>query len=127
MSLENRSNWESENIPVAVFQIGGTASIVAGVLMIAGFILHPNGEDATFGTDPFWVPAHGLLWLAFTIAILGWIGVYLFQASRSGRFGIIAFVIISVGTSLTSWIFSSDVTYVPVIAAEAPALFQKIN
>lgn len=59
MSLENRNNWKSDNIPIAVFQIGGAASIVAGVLMIAGFILHPNGEDATFGTDPFWVPAHG--------------------------------------------------------------------
>src|SRR5689334_18495083 len=95
--------------------------------MIAGFILHPNGEDATFGTDPFWVPAHGLLWLAFTIALLGWIGLYLFQASKSGRLGVIAFAIIIVGTSLASWIFSSDVTYVPAIAAQSPALFEKIN
>lgn len=31
-----------------------------------------------------------------------------------------------VGTSLASWIFSSDVTYVPVIAAQAPGMFQQI-
>jgi hypothetical protein len=30
------------------------------------------------------------------------------------------------GTSLASWIFSSDVTFVPVIAAESPGLFKKI-
>ena len=33
---------------------------------------------------------------------------------------------IIIGTSLTSWIFSSDVTFVPVIAAEAPKLFRDI-
>lgn len=89
--------------------------------MVVGFVLHPNGEDATFGTDRFGVPAHGLLWLAFTIALLGWIGLYLFQASRSGRLGVIAFAVIIVGTSLASWVFSSDVTYVPVIAAQSSA------
>lgn len=127
MYLENKQAWESDKIPAVVLQIGGVASILAGLLMIVGFILHPAGEDATFGTDPFWVPAHGLLWLAFTIALLGWIGLYLFQAPKSGRFGVVAFVVIIVGTSLASWIFSSDVTYVPVIAAESPALFQNIN
>ena len=30
------------------------------------------------------------------------------------------------GTSLASWIFSSDVTFVPVIAAQAPALFKQV-
>jgi hypothetical protein len=36
--------------------------------------------------------------------------------------GVVAFVVIIIGTSLASWIFSSDVTFVPVIAA----LFKKI-
>jgi hypothetical protein len=94
--------------------------------MIAGFILHPAGEDATFGTDPYWIPAHGLLWLGFTIALLGWIGLYVVQASKVGRLGVAAFIIVIVGTSLVSFIFSSDVTFVPVIAKESPGLFQKI-
>jgi hypothetical protein len=55
---------ETYKIPHAIFKIGGAASILAGILMMAGFILHPAGEDATFGTDPFWVPAHALLWIA---------------------------------------------------------------
>jgi hypothetical protein len=116
----------NREIPSAVLRIGAIASVVAGVLLIAGFALHPAGEDATHGTDPLWVPAHGLLWLAFTFALLGWIAVYTAQATKAGWLGITAFVMIILGTSLASWIFSSDVTFVPVIAAEAPELFGKI-
>jgi hypothetical protein len=114
------------NIPSSILRIAGAASILAGILMIAGFILHPAGEDATFGTDPYWIPAHGLLWLAFTIALLAWIGLYVVQASKAGRLGVAAFIIVIVGTSLASFIFSSDVTFVPVIAKESPGLFRKI-
>ena len=113
-------------VPSAVLRIGAIASVLAGILMVAGFALHPAGEDATFGTDPYWVPAHGLLWLSFTAALLGWTGLYVAQASKAGRFGAAAFAVILIGTSLASWIFSSDVTFVPVIAAESPALFKKI-
>ncbi len=113
-------------VPRSLLRISGVASIAAGILMTVGFVLHPAGEDATFGTSPMWIPAHGLLWLAFVLALLGWVGIYLVQASRAGQFGVLAFVILLVGTALASWIFSSDVTFVPVIAAESPALFTKI-
>jgi hypothetical protein len=113
-------------IPNGVLRIGAIASVVAGVLLIVGFALHPAGEDATHGTDPLWVPAHGLLWLAFTLALPGWIAVYAAQGTEAGRLGITAFVVIILGTSLACWIFSSDVTFVPVIAAESPELFGKI-
>ncbi len=116
----------NREIPSGLLRIGAISSIVSGVLLIAGFALHPAGEDATHGIDPLWVPAHGLLWLAFTLALLGWIAVYTAQATKAGRLGITAFVVIILGTSLASWIFSSDVTFVPVIAAESPELFKKI-
>jgi len=113
-------------IPTGVYRTGGLASIVAGLLMIAGFAMHPAGEDATFGTDPLWVPAHTLLWLAFTLVLPGWIALYVAQAQRAGVLGVSGLVVIIVGTSLASWIFSSDVTFVPVIAAQAPSLFHDI-
>jgi hypothetical protein len=116
----------SFDIPRSVLRVGGLASIAAGALLIVGFAFHPAGEDATFGTDPFWIPAHALLWAAFTSALLGWIGLYVVQAAQAGRLGVVAFIVIILGTSLASWIFSSDVTFVPVIAAESPALFKKI-
>jgi hypothetical protein len=113
-------------LPRPLVRIGALASVAAGVLLIAGFALHPSGEDATFGTDPFWVPAHVLLWASFTIALIGWFALYSAQAARAGSLGVVAYVVILLGTSFASWIFSSDVTFVPVIAAESPALFKKI-
>jgi hypothetical protein len=114
------------NIPNSFFRVTAIANIIAAVLMTAGFFLHPAGEDATYGTDPFWIPAHGLLWLADTIALLGWVGLFILQSANAGKFGVVAFITLLLSTSLSSWIFSSDVTLVPVIAAESPGLFKKI-
>jgi len=97
--------------------------MLAGILLVTGFVLHPAGEDATFGADPLWIPAHAALWAAFTIALVGWVGLYIAQASKAGVLGAWAFVVILLGTSLASWIFSSDVMYVPTIAVESPGLF----
>jgi hypothetical protein len=113
-------------VPVALLRIGAGSSIVAGVLLPIGFLLHPAGEDATFGTDPYWVPAHSVLWAAYIFAIFGWIGVYLGQSAKAGKLGLIGFIVVTLGTALTTWIFSSDVTFVPVLATEAPGLFAKI-
>lgn len=113
-------------IPDSLFRIGSIAAIAAGILMIGGFVLHPAGEEATYGTDPFWIPAHALTWAAYAISLVAWIAVYLVQAREAGGVGVAALVIVIVGTSFASWIFSSDVTFVPVLARLAPALFDRI-
>lgn len=114
------------SIPNLFFSITGIANILSAILMIIGFILHPAGEDATYGTDPFWVPAHALLWVAYALALPGWIGAYVIQASKAGTLGIVSFVIILIGIAFTTSIFSSDVTFVPIIAQQSPQLFSKI-
>jgi hypothetical protein len=43
------------SIPRSFAILGGPASIVAGILLVAGFALHSAGEDATFGIDPAWL------------------------------------------------------------------------
>ena len=113
-------------LPSSAMRVGAVASVVAGVLLIVGFALHPAGEDAAHGGDPLWIPAHGLLWSAFTVALVGWIAIYAAQSRQAERLGVVAFVVTILGTSLASWIFSSDVTFVPVIAVESPGLFKKI-
>ena len=114
------------SIPTLFIRVGGGACALAGILLIAGFILHPAGEDATFGTNPFWIPAHSLLWMSFTIALLGWVSLHMVQESKAGSLGVLAFIVAILGTSFASWIFSSDVTFVPVIAAKSPGLFTDI-
>jgi hypothetical protein len=114
------------NIPNIFFRITGAASIISALLMITGFFLHPAGEDASYGTDPFWIPAHALLWIAYSIALPGWVGIYIVQAAKAGTLGVVAFAFILIGIGFTTSIFSSDVTFVPVIAAESPQLFKQI-
>ena len=117
---------QTYSIPKVVLQMSGVMGAFAGLLLIIGFALHPAGEEAVFGTDPLWVPAHAFLWAAFTLALLGWIGLYVFHASKAGGLGVLAVVVAILGTGLASWIFSSDVTFVPVIAEQSPGLFQRI-
>jgi Flp pilus assembly protein protease CpaA len=114
------------SIPNLFFSITGIANILSAILMIMGFILHPAGEDATYGTDPFWVPAHALLWIAYTLALPGWTGAYVTHASNAGNLGVVSFIIILIGIGFTTSIFSSDVTFVPVIAQQFPQLFSRI-
>jgi hypothetical protein len=117
---------ETYKIPNAMLKLGGIAAMAAALVMIAGFLIHPAGEDATHGTDPHWIPAHALLWLGFTLALIGWTGLSIAHASKAGKLGVVSVVVIILGTSFASWIFSSDVTFVPIIAAESPSLFKKI-
>ncbi len=127
-SLSHQKNLPVERaygIPHLVLRIEGVASVLAGILMM-GLMFHPSGEEPIFGTDPFWVPAHAAVWLALTLALLGWVGIYIVQAAKAGKLGVAGFTITMIGTGLVSWIFSSDVTFVPVIAKEAPSLFQEI-
>ena len=78
---------ETNPIPNIFFRIAGVISIISAILMIAGFFLHPSGEDATYGTDPLWVPAHALLWIVFIIALPAWVGIYIVHASKAGKIG----------------------------------------
>ncbi|OFY87402.1 MAG: hypothetical protein A3F72_04155 [Bacteroidetes bacterium RIFCSPLOWO2_12_FULL_35_15] len=117
---------ETNPIPNIFFRIAGVISIISAILMIAGFFLHPSGEDATYGTDPLWVPAHALLWIVFIIALPAWVGIYIVHASKAGKIGIFSFIILLIRTGFRSSIFSSDVTFVPVIASEFPQLFKRI-
>jgi len=117
---------QTYSFPDIFFRVTGIASIVSALLMITGFFLHPAGEDAIYGTDPFWIPAHALLWISYSIALPGWAGIYVIQGSKAGALGVIAFILILVGIGFSASIFSSDVTFVPVIAAESPQLFKQI-
>jgi hypothetical protein len=112
-------------IPKAFLRISGFASILSGIF-IMGLLFHPKSEEPIFGTNTFWIPSHGAVWLGLTLALLGWIGVYIVQASKAGKFGAAAFTITMLGTGIVSWIFSSDVLFVPTIAKEMPSLFQEI-
>lgn len=113
MAVESERRWS-----------GGVA-VLAGVLYAVGALLHPVGESLAAVLHPRWVPSHVVYWAAAILMIVSLGGLHARQAKESGRLGYFGFVLALVGTSVVSGIFSLVSTAIPIIANEAPALFDR--
>jgi hypothetical protein len=66
-----------------------------------------------------------IYWLAAILMIVGLGGIYARQANESGRLGLIGLILALVGTSVVCGIFFLVSTAIPLIATEAPVLFER--
>ena len=103
----------------------GLISILAGVLYAIAALLHPVGEDLASVTSPNWVPAHFVYWVSAILMQLGLVGLYARQAEKTGWLGLAGFVLAFIGTALVLSIFFLVTAAVPLIAADAPAIFDQ--
>lgn len=103
----------------------GLASMLAGVLYAVAAFLHPVGEDLAGVNNPTWVPAHFLYWVSAILMQLGLVGLYARQAEKIGWLGLAGFVLAFIGTALVLSIFFLTTAGLPLIAAEAPAIFDQ--
>ena len=103
----------------------GPISIVGGILYALGALLHPVGEDLAAVLNPRWVPSHVIYWAAAILMIISLGGVYARQSKESGKLGLIGFVLALIGTAVVCGIFFLVSTAIPLIANEAPALFER--
>ena len=76
---------------------------------------------------PAWVPAHLLGWVSVTLMHLGLIGLYLRQAQQTGRLGLVSFVLAFLGGLFAGTIQYLNSTVIPLIAAQAPSLFDQAS
>lgn len=104
----------------------GLIAVLAGVLSILGFAIHPPTEDIAAVLSDAWVPAHVLGWLGFILAMVGWTGVYLKQASKAGALGRLGFFLLFLGTGMVVGIFFEAFAIDPIIASNAPSLGEVI-
>jgi hypothetical protein len=103
----------------------GLSAILGGVLFPLAAILHPNGEDLSAVLMPTWVPAH-LLGLASVMFLhLGLVGLHTRQAEEAGWLGLIGFVLAFIGGTFAVAIQYLTSTTIPLVAAQAPALFDQ--
>ena len=103
----------------------GLIAIAGGLLFPIAAILHPNGEDLTAVNMPNWVPAH-LMGLASVMLLhLGLIGVYARQLDQAGWLGLVSFVLAFVGGAFASAVQYVTSTAIPLIAGQAPSLFNQ--
>jgi hypothetical protein len=103
----------------------GLISILAGVLYALGALLHPVGEDLAAYASPQWVPAHQVYWVSAMLMLFGLVGLYARQVEKTGWLGLVGFVLAFIGTVLVDSIFVMASTVLPLVAVQAPALFDQ--
>ena len=103
----------------------GLLAILGGVLFPVAAVIHPNGEDLAAVNMPNWVPAHLLGLVSVTLMHLGLLGLYARQVEKAGWLGLIGFVLAFIGGAFASTIQYVTSTVIPLIATQAPALFDQ--
>lgn len=74
-----------------LFRLSGLALLIALMLQVLGFVLHPPGEQVADVLRPLYGPAHLILFASWVFALLGLTGFYARQASRAGVLGLVGF------------------------------------
>jgi hypothetical protein len=110
---------------IRLIRWSGLFAILGGVLFPLAAIIHPNGEDLASVLMPMWVPAHLLGLVSGTLMHLGLVGLYARQVEQAGWLGLVGFVLAFVGGAFASTIQYVTSTVVPLIAAQAPTLFDQ--
>ena len=116
MSTKNLSRWS------------GIACIVAGMLMVVATLVHPSREtpEVILEQELRLVAAHWLSTFSYGFLLLGLPGLYVAQAERAGRLGLVSFLMVFFGTLFFA--VSNNYGFIaPVLAAGAPAMLDAIN
>lgn len=101
----------------------GLVAILGGVLFPVAAIVHPNGEDLAAVNLLNWVPAHLLGFVSVMLIHLSLIGLFTRQVDQAGWLGLVGFVLAFLGGSFAIAIQYVNSTVIPLIAAQAPILF----
>jgi len=78
-----------------LYRLGGLSLLMAFVLQVAGWLMHPSGEHLDDLLTPLQGTSHLTLYVSWLLAMLGLPALYLIQAERAGRLGLVAFVAIA--------------------------------
>lgn len=109
----------------ALVRWSGFMAMLGGLLFPVAALMHPNGEDLASVQMQNWVPAHLLGWIAVSLIHLGLVGLYTCQAKETGWLGLIGFLLAFVGTAFASTVQYVASTAIPLIATQAPELFDQ--
>jgi len=76
-----------------LFRLSGGILIVGSLFAIAGFLLHPGGNNPANYLSPIWFSANLLIMVGALLVSLGLPGMYARQAERAGKLGLIGFTL----------------------------------
>lgn len=107
----------------------GWFGVAGGVLLVVDAIAHLFVDDTTTPTELLGLPHE--LWhlpgvIGITAALIGLLGIYLHQAPRAGKLGLVGFVLLFIGVTLGaaySTIFHA--VFLPALEGVQDGLFQE--
>jgi len=105
-----------------LFHWSGLACILGGFLFALADVLHPAGLDVPAILSPTWVASHSVGTAAAIVMPLGLVGLYVRQAGKAGRLGLVGFILAFIGESLIGSIDFMSATLAPLVAAKAPGV-----
>lgn len=85
-------------------------------LQVAGFLLHPAGEQIEHITSSIYGPAHAVLFASWVLVALGLPGLYARQAARAGRLGLVAVVLATASVAHHLYLTLYEAFAVPAMA-----------
>jgi len=103
----------------------GLISLLAGILFALAAFIHPAGETLADFLSPNWVTAHLLGWVSLILMQLGLMGLYARQVEKTGWLGLVGFILAFIGTAFGGAIQFMSGTVIPLVAAEAAAIFDQ--
>jgi hypothetical protein len=103
-----------------IYRLTGLALLIAFPLQLVGFAIHPPGlESLAIFVLPQYGPAHMVLAVSWTFALLGFPGLYLAQAARAGVTGLVGIVASALMALLTFELVMFEAVAAPILASDA--------
>jgi hypothetical protein len=109
--------------PSKLLHWAGLATLLSGILLALGFILHPPDAVPEMSTAQ-WGFAHLLLFLSALLGIVGIFGLYAHQAQQIGVLGLIGFILLYAAQPLIAGLMFFEAFVVPSLAPVAPQFME---
>lgn len=101
-----------------LFRLGGLALMIALLLQILGFVLHPPSEQVVDVLKPAYAPAHLILFASWMFALPGLMGLYARQADRAGVLGLAGFAAILFTAAYHIYLLLYEAYATPLLAQQ---------
>ncbi len=103
--------------------MAAVAAILAGLMFMAIQPLHPADTLASV-TTAAWAIIHFATMAMLVLFVIGITGIYLAQVEKLGWLGLVGFVVLAFGLTLTAFGTAIEALVQPVIASSSPAFVQ---
>ncbi len=102
----------------SLYRLSGLAFLVALPLQVIGLLIHPPGEEIRHVLESTYSLAHIIVVGAWLLILLGLPGLYVYQASRAGKLGLICFAFLMIAAAYHFYLVLYEAFVTPILAKD---------